>query len=362
MLHAVIMAGGSGTRFWPASRNDRPKQLLDLTGESTMIQATVGRFAGLVEPHNILVVTNQQLVNRIRDQLPGVPTESVIGEPCRRDTAPCVGLAAILVSQNDPDAVMVVSPADHVISTTRQFQSAIQHAVELIRRDATRLVTFGIRPTYPAESFGYIERDAHIGDTSGTDAIETFAVKRFREKPTIDVAAEYVASGDFYWNSGIFVWRAATILDQLRQHEPVLFKHLMTIAESLDKSDYQTVLSHEFEALPAKSIDYAVMEKANQVVVIEAPFSWDDLGSWRSLARLRGEDEAGNTIVGQHLGIDTTGTIVRCDEGNLVVTIGLRDCIVVQSGGATLVADKNCEEQVREVVSQLRVKGWEQFL
>ncbi len=363
MLHAVIMAGGSGTRFWPASRDERPKQLLNLTGESTMIQATVNRLEGLVDLANVMIVTNQRLVAAVRDQLPELPADSVIGEPCRRDTAPCIGLAAAWIAHRDPEAIMIVLPADHVISTSAQFQAAMRYAADLVRADASRLVTFGIRPTYPAESFGYIERAETLdGSDTAAGRISAFVVKQFHEKPAAAVAERYVAAGNCYWNSGIFLWRAATILAQLQQRESEMYAHLMTIAASLGQPDLDVVLAREFAAIQGKSIDYAVMEYAENVVVIEAPFSWDDLGSWRSLARLRGEDPAGNTIVGRHLGIDTTGSIVRSDDNHLVVTVGLKDVIVVHADGITLVADKNCEEQVRDVVKELRERGWTQFL
>ena len=361
MLHAVIMAGGSGTRFWPASRRNRPKQLLNLAGDDTMIQATIGRLARLVPHERILVVTNQRLVEPIRAQLPALPPESVIGEPCRRDTAPCVGLAAAWVTRTDPEAIMVVMPSDHVISTDAQFCDAIEYAAELVRDDVERLVTFGINPTYPAESFGYIERGDSLR-VSTEKNVPTFVVKQFREKPTADVAQQYIDTGEFYWNSGIFVWSAATILQQLETHEPQMYAHLMTIANSIGTPDFDATFVREFSAIEGRSIDYAVMEKAKQVVVVEAPFSWDDLGSWQSLARLRSTDENNNVIVGDHLGIDTRGCIVRCDEGHLIATIGLEDCIVVRTSDATLVASKHCEEQVRDIVKQLETRGDDQHL
>jgi mannose-1-phosphate guanylyltransferase len=361
MLHAVIMAGGAGTRFWPASRSNFPKQLLSLAGDDTMIQATVARLADLVPPERALVVTNQRLVEPIRQQLPQLPASSVIGEPCKRDTAPCVGLAAAWVARDDPDAIMVVTPADHVISTDEQFCQAIEHAMAIVRDDPSRLVTFGIRPTYPAESFGYIERAQPLAIPQAA-GIPTFVVEQFREKPTAEVAQTYVDAGNFYWNSGIFVWSAKTILEQLQTHEPKMYGHLMTIAGAMGTSDFERVFAREFEAIEGRSIDYAVMEKAQQVVVVEAPFAWDDLGSWQSLARLRGTSDEGNTIIGKHIGIGTQGTIVRGDDDHLIVTIGLEDCIVVRTEDATLVASKHCEEQVRDVVKQLQQKNWTQYL
>jgi mannose-1-phosphate guanylyltransferase len=360
MLHAIIMAGGSGTRFWPTSRNASPKQLLDLAGGRTMIQATVDRLGELASPERTLVVTNRRLVDAISQQLPDLPPESLIGEPCKRDTAPCIGLAAALVSRNDPDAVMVVMPADHVIRPTEQFQRAIQHAVKMVDQEPSRIVTFGISPSYAAESFGYIERGEDVEVTG--DAPATYRVVRFREKPSAATAKEYLSAGNFYWNSGIFVWKAATILEALRKYEPEMMSHLNTIADAAGTADFEEVLDREFSAIKGKSIDYAVMEHYEDVVVVEAPFQWDDVGSWQSLARLRDSDEDGNTIVGKHLGISTQNSIVRSAEDHLIVTIGLDDCIVVHTPDATLVARKDQEEAVREVVKQLEERGWQEYL
>lgn len=357
MLHAVIMAGGAGTRFWPASRAARPKQLLDLAGERTMIQATVDRLGDLVPAERLLVVTNQQLVAPMAEQLPQVRREALIGEPCKRDTAPCVGLAALLVSHADPEATMVVMPADHVITPEESFRAAISQAVQLVDANPTRLVTFGIRPTFPAESYGYIERGAALPGVAGA-----YQVAKFREKPQLAVAEEYLATGRFYWNAGIFVWKAKTILKALAEYEPELFAHLAAIGKSIGTPQFPETFAQEFNALRGKSIDYAVLERYPDVAVLEATFGWDDVGNWQSLARLRGVDSEGNTVVGRHAGIDTRGTIVRTEGQHLVVTVGLEDCIVVHTPDATLVVNKRNEEAVRKVNDLLKQKGWEEYL
>lgn len=357
MIYAVIMAGGSGTRFWPASRAARPKQLLSLAGDKSMIQATLDRLSGLLPPQRSLIVTNQRLVDTMRAQMPSLPATSIIGEPCKRDTAPCVGLAAVMLLREDADAIMVVMPADHVIQATDRFQDAIRHAVRLVEEKPERKITFGIRPTYPAESFGYIERGGSLGDHE-----RTHAVQQFHEKPNVERAEQYLAAGTFLWNSGIFVWRASTILAELKKHEPEMHGHLVAIGDAIGSSGFEEVFAHEFAAIEGRSIDYAVMEKAQDVVVVEAPFDWDDLGSWQAIARLRGTDGEGNTIVGKHIGIDTTGTIVRGDNDHLIVTVGLEDCIVVHTPDATFVANMSREESVREVVRILEEKGWQEHL
>jgi mannose-1-phosphate guanylyltransferase len=362
MLHAVIMAGGSGTRFWPESRGPLPKQLLNLVGERTMLQSTVDRLGGLVPAERTMIVTGAALVAEVRRQLPELPATAIVGEPCRRDTAPCIGLAALLVSRDDPDAVMAVMPSDHVISTDAAFQRAIADAAALVAASPGRIVTFGIRPTYAAESFGYIERGEPLAAGSAQGGVAAFHVKRFHEKPKADVARQYLSAGTFYWNSGIFVWRAATILQALAQRQPEMIARLQAIAAAAGSPQYGEVFEREFTAIRGVSIDYAVMEQARDVVVIEAPFHWDDVGSWQAIARLRGADEQGNTILATHVGLNTSGTIVRGPDGHLIVTLGVNDLIVVHTPEATLVANKHDEESIRELVKVIAERGWEKYL
>ena len=377
MLHAVIMAGGSGTRFWPLSRTARPKQLLDLTGGRTMIQATVDRLAGLVPPERTWVITNRSLVEPISEQLPQLDRRKIVGEPCKRDTAPAIGLAALLIAaRSEPKgATMLVMPADHLIEPTEAFQLAIKQATQIVDDNPDTLVTFGIRPTYPAESFGYIERGDALADGPSQHSerlAPAFAVRRFREKPARSVAEEYLVSGKFYWNSGIFVWKTETIWQALRSYEPEMVDHIHLIVRSAMAAEMSNELDRlhlaqedfdrEFTAIRGKSIDFAVMEHYQPVVVIEAPFTWDDVGSWQSLARSVGSDGTGNTVIGKHLGIRTLGSIVRSTPEHLVVTLGLNDCIVVHTPDATIVADKHQEEAIREVVKALEERGWQEYL
>ncbi len=360
MLHAIVMAGGSGTRFWPASRSALPKQLLPLAGERTLLEDTVDRLAGLVPTERMMIVTAARLLDPIRRQLPGIPAASLVGEPCKRDTAPCIGLAALLVSRHDPDATMAVMPSDHVIRPVAKFQEAIRQAEGLVAAAPDRLVTFGVRPTYPAESFGYIQQGEPL--PAGPGEAPAFAVASFKEKPPTSVAREYLAAGTYLWNAGIFVWRAATILEALAERQPECLRHLEAIAAAWEGPDRERVFAEEFAAIKGISIDYAVLEHASDVAVIEAPFGWDDLGGWSAVARQRGEDRAGNTVVGRHIGIDSRGTIVHTDGDHLVVTLGLEDMLVVHTADATLVADRGHEEAVRKVVAELESRGWNEFL
>lgn len=361
MQYAVVMAGGTGTRFWPASRAACPKQLLDLGTGRTMIQATIDRLGDLVSPDRILIVTNAQLVDPIAAQFPHLPAGAILGEPCKRDTAPCIGLAAAWVCQRDPEGIMLTMPADHVIRPDDVFQQSLAHAVRLVESDPSRLITFGIRPTYAAEIFGYIERGEEIADAH-EPARPVYAVRKFHEKPNASLARAYLESGNCYWNSGIFVWRAQTILDELDRHEPEMSAHLQVIARSLSAPSFPQVLAEEFPRIQGKSIDYAVMERSRKVYVIEAPFAWDDVGNWQSLSRLAGSDAHGNTIQGKHVGVDTSGCIVRGSDNHLIVTVGLTDTIVVHTPDATLVANKHCEESLRAVVKILQDRGWTEYL
>ncbi len=358
MIHAVIMAGGAGTRFWPESRVALPKQLLKMAGPRTMIQSTMDRLVGLCDPKNCLIVTNRQLVDAVAAQLPEVPGESLIGEPCKRDTAPCVGLAAFWIGKRDPTGIMLMLPADHVIQATSAFQAAVRKGAELVQADPTRIITFGIRPTYPSEAFGYIERDS----VASSADLGVFRVKRFREKPNRQTAQQFLEAGGFYWNAGIFLWRVDTIKSALRRFEPEMYAHVECIAQALGAPQFTEVFEREFAAIGGKSIDYAVLEKYDNVWVIEAPFDWDDVGNWTSLSRLVGTDHSGNTIQATHVGIDTTNSIVRGASEHLIVTVGLNDCIIVQTPDATLIANRNDEEKIRNVVKALSEKGLNRFL
>lgn len=359
VLHAVIMAGGSGTRFWPASRNSYPKQLLHLVGESTMLQATFERLQGMVSAEHTLVMTNEHLVDAVRQQLPLVPPEQIVGEPMKRDTAACIGLAASLILHADPDAIMLVLPADHVISTDQQFHECMLAGVRLIEQQPSRIVTFGIRPNYPAESFGYVQRGEAL---SASKVAGAYRVEFFREKPNRQIAEQYLQAGTYYWNSGIFMWRADTILQALRQFEPNMMQHIDAIATSMGSPSFPATLHREFAAIHGRSIDFAVMERYNDVAVIEATFRWDDVGSWQAIGRLTEPDEQGNCVRGKFLPIQSQRMIVYGDEQHLIVTIGMQDTIVVHTSNATLVAPKHEEERVREVVKQLQTRGWEDYL
>lgn len=363
MLHAVIMAGGSGTRFWPQSRKTMPKQLLPLTGSQTMIQQTVDRCEGWIPPERTWIVTNQSQVETTLTQLPQLPTTNALVEPCGRNTAPCVGLAAIHALREDPDATMFVMPADHVIRPVEVFQQAAKQAVSIVSSMPDAFVLFGIPPSFPATGYGYIERGDGLKLTENAADSTGFHVRSFREKPNADVAQQYVDSGNYYWNCGIFCWRAAAILAALQQFEPEMHAHLMKLSEVLGTEQWQSTLEAEFPKMNSISIDYAVLERADKVAVVEAPFDWDDVGSWPALPRLAGVDDDGNTVDGTFSGVETSGCIIRSTESNhLVATLGLQDCIVVHTRDATLVARKDQADEIRKLVAKIEADGLERFL
>lgn len=357
MLHALIMAGGFGTRFWPESRAGRPKQFLPLAGPGTMLQAAYDRLAGLIDPGHVIVATNERFVDLVKEQLPGLAPGAILGEPCRRDTAPCIGLAAMEIRRRDADATMVVLPADQVIQPTAEFQAAARVAAAIVDRDPQCFATFGIQPTRPAVSYGYIECGERVWELSDDSSVVAYRARAFCEKPPEEIARQYVAGGKHLWNAGIFIWKAAAVLESLAKHEPDLHARLLVIDAARHSAEYRETLEREFAAMRSVSIDYAIMERATNVVVIQAPFEWDDVGSWQSLARLHGTDADGNTILGKHLGRNTSGTIVRNTENHLVVTLGLKDCLIVHAADVTLVADKNQEDQVRKLVQLVEELG-----
>jgi mannose-1-phosphate guanylyltransferase len=355
MLHAIIMAGGSGTRFWPKSRRDRPKQLLRLAGESTMLQQTVARVEHLVTPDRVLIVTGADQAEATRAQLPDLPVENVIAEPCPRDTAPCVALAAGIVAGKDPDGTMIVMPADHVIEPVEAFQATVRAAVAVLDDDPAALVTFGIKPTRAETGYGYIERGDQIETREG---ISVYRVVQFREKPDRATAERFLAAGHFVWNSGIFVWRARTILEALRVHRPQLAQGLEPILHALGTPEQPQALARYFPRLERIPIDKAVMEHAENVRLLEVPYNWNDVGDWRALADLLERDAAGNAIQGHVVARETTNSIIISDDGGLVATLGVIDLVVVHSGKATLVARKDQLDKLKALVEGLGEAGY----
>ena len=354
MLHVVIMAGGSGTRFWPKSRRVRPKQLLSLFGTDSLLQDTVARVLPLASPGRTWVITGADQLEATRAQLPQIPAENIIGEPCPRDTAPCVGLAAALIARIDPDATMIVVPADHVVKPAAAFQKTAKIALELIERDPNLLVTLGVRPTRPETGYGYIERGELLGTREG---IGISRVTMFREKPSKEVAEQFVAAGTFAWNAGVFLWRADTILREIREHRPDVGAAIDRIRAALGTADSAKVIAQEYEQLPRVPIDKAVMEKAANVCVLEVTYEWSDVGDWRSLDELLPHDAARNAFQGSVHALETSRCLVIAEDG-VVGVLGVEDLVIVQSGGATLVAHRSRLDKLKPLVESLSEAGF----
>ncbi|NNJ26591.1 mannose-1-phosphate guanylyltransferase [Alienimonas chondri] len=375
MLHAVVMAGGSGTRFWPQSRTALPKQLLPIAGEKTMLRQTVDRLygdggpngagetagEGTIAPERVWVVTNAVQAEEVRKQLPEVPAGNVLVEPCARNTAPCVGLAAVHLQQADPDATMLVLPADHVIGPPEVFQQAAATAAKVVADGPGRFVLFGVPPTFPSEGFGYIQRGAPL---SGFEEQKAFSVASFREKPDAATAEEYIASGDFYWNCGIFTWRADAILDALAEYESNTRARLETIAGVVGSDRYDEVVAEQFPQCDSVSIDNAVLERTDAACVLEAPFDWDDVGSWGALRRLLGEDEQGHSSdAAKFVSLESKDCTVRDTTGkHLICALGVEDLIIVHTADATLVAKRGDENAVKRLIGELKERGLEEYL
>lgn len=352
MLHAVIMAGGSGTRFWPMSRAARPKQLLSLVTDKALVVETVERLAGLVPPERVWVITNAAYADQIRALLPAVPAAHVVSEPCGRDTAPCIGLAATVVGREDPEAVLAVLPADHVVEPAEAFRAALARADGVVAASPSTLVTFGMTPTRPATGYGYIERGDARGEVGGAP---WFRVARFCEKPDLATAQEFLAAGRFLWNGGIFVFRAAAMRDRIERFLPELASGLPAAADELLESG--SISEATFGALPKISIDYGVFEKDDDVAVLEASFGWDDVGSFAALERVLKRDAAGNVGVGDRTLIDARENVVISGDDHHVAIVGVEGLVVVHTGDATLVCRKEDAERVKDVVARLSESG-----
>jgi mannose-1-phosphate guanylyltransferase len=348
---AVIMAGGGGTRLWPLSRQARPKQVLSLVGDRTMFEHAVDRIAPLFQPEEILVVTGKDQVDELLLQAPEMPQESFIIEPMGRGTAPAIGLGAIHIRHRDPQAVMAVLTADHFIRDVEQFRSAMTAAAAVAEQG--HLVTLGITPSFPATGYGYIKQGEQL-DTA--DGFKVFRTEQFTEKPSPETAFQMVQSGDYAWNSGMFVWRIDRIMEEIQSQMPELYDQLAQVEGVIGTPAYEPTLRRVWPEVSPQTIDYGVMEGAEDVVVIPVDIGWSDVGNWSSMRDILPAEEDGNVVVGEHIGIETRNGIFFGGH-RLIATIGLEDVIVVDTENALLVCALDQEQQVRELVRQLKEAG-----
>jgi mannose-1-phosphate guanylyltransferase len=358
--YAVIMAGGSGTRLWPLSRKDRPKQSLAIPGERTLFQQAVERLEGLFSDDHILIVTVTDQVAMLSEQCPSIPEENYIIEPLPRGTASVVGLASLAIQSRDPDGTMAILTADHLMQNAAHLRQLLKAAYAVAQEHY--LVTLGIRPTFPATGYGYIQKGASLGEFEGLDA---FRVKAFKEKPALDVAEEMISDGQHFWNSGMFIWQVQTVMAEFERQMPDLFAKLQQIKESWHTEQPKGMIETVWPTITPQTIDYGIMEHAEKVAVIPSvDLGWNDVGSWESLFDALDPDESGNIVLrGTPVTFDTHGTLICGDsQDRLIVTIGVHDLIIIESGNAILVCDRKEAQKVRDVVNHLKQNDREEYL
>ena len=349
----VIMAGGRGERFWPQSRLKRPKHLLPIVGDTPMLSQTIARLDGLVSLDRIFVITNIEQRDSVLETCPNLLPERVIGEPIGRDTAAAVGLAALLVQKEGQDASFALLPADHVIEDKVGFQETLEIAFEAAEA-ADQLVTVGIKPTFPSTGYGYLEQGEKLSDHGHRSVSE---VSRFVEKPNLEVAQQYLDAGNYFWNAGMFVWRPRVILTEIERLAPNLSQGLASLSEKWREVGVLADAMNEiYPQLEKISIDFAVMEQAERVAMIESSFDWDDVGEWPAIERHYPKDEYGNVCKGAGLALDSSGNLTFSENGHSISLLGVKDLIVVQSGDATMVCHKDKAQEVKALAQAVGEK------
>ncbi|MCX8019759.1 MAG: sugar phosphate nucleotidyltransferase [Chitinophagaceae bacterium] len=355
--YVAIMAGGIGSRFWPVSRAGFPKQFLDILGiGKTLIQQTFERYARLVPVENIYIITSAEYVPVVKQQIPDIPGQNILSEPSRKNTAPCIAYISFKLIQKDPEALMIAAPADNLIPETDEFIKTARKAFDFVSH-VNALVTIGVKPTYPNTGYGYIQHDTLEA------APGIYKVKTFTEKPNEELAKTFIASGDFLWNAGIFTWKVKNILSALEKYEPDLYELFYTEKEKFNTPHEHEALQSIYPQCTNISIDYAVMEKADNVYLIPASFSWSDLGTWNSAWENKEKDYFGNAVVGKNVMIiDAVNCMVHAPDNKLVVLQGLNDFIVIDTKDVLLICQKNKEQDIKDYVAEIKRTKGEKFL
>lgn len=355
--YVAIMAGGIGSRFWPVSRQRLPKQFLDIlnTG-NTLIQATYKRFSGFIPAENIYVVTSEEYASLVKEQLPDIPVKNILAEPSRKNTAPCVAYISFKLHQLDPLASFIVAPSDQLILETETFSGICKHALEFVDRNDA-LLTLGIKPTYPNTGYGYIQHEsAPVEDN-------VYPVKVFTEKPNLEMAKAFIASGDFLWNAGIFAWRASVILNAFEKYLPEMYEVFATEKELLGTEHEKEAIERIYPQCVNISIDYGIMEKAKNVNIIPSSFGWSDLGTWNSAYENMDKDDKGNAIKGTNvMTVDATGNMIHVENNKMVVVQGLEDYVVVDTNDVLLICKKEKEQEIKEYMAEVKKNKGERFL
>lgn len=365
-MYGIVLAGGVGSRLWPHSRNNTPKQLLKLLSAHSLLQETVNRLTPLMPIENIVIVTGENHAEQAREQLPGLPVENVLVEPAARGTAPAIGLALLHITRlakanHDSDPIIGSFHADHIITKVTDFQQVVQDAAAVAEQGF--IVTLGITPNEPHTGYGYIERGAELANPAGRSV---YRVERFVEKPPRVTAEEYLATGRYSWNSGMFTWKLSTIMGEFEKYQPELYRQLDEIGAAYDQPDYDRVLPKVWNQMRTETIDVGIAEKSKQMAVIPADFGWSDVGDWSVVADLlaaQKSDQNNNAVVGHHVGLDTSNTLVYSStEGKLIATIGLDNLVIVDTGDVLLVCDRKKNQDVKKVVEKLKEQGLHHYL
>ena len=352
-ITAVIMAGGKGERFWPESREHHPKQFLSLTGDGeTMIQKTVRRISPVVQAEDIFIVTNSAYKNLVREQLPEIPAENVLSEPCGRNTAPCIAFAGAVIRKKYGNAVMLVLPSDHLIKYENIFTRTLCNAI-VKATEGDNLLTIGITPTYAETGYGYI----NFSDEDGN----AYKVERFVEKPDLRTAKKYLSSGKYLWNSGMFVWKVSAIMDCFAKFMPEIFTGTEKIADAYGTPDFEKVLETEYNKFPSESIDFGIMEKAENIFTIPSNFGWDDVGSWLAVERINETDDNRNFIKGDVIAENCKRTTIYGGK-RLVTALGVEDTVIVDTDDVLLVCSKNSTQDIKKIISKLRENNRTEFI
>lgn len=356
-MYAAIIAGGSGTRLWPSSRKEMPKQFHSLYGENTLLQESVRRLDPLIKKEDIYIIANRAHEEIVREQLPWLGKENFIGEPMGKNTAPAVGVIASIINKKDPDGVILISPADHIIAKEALFRRLLEVGAE-VASEGPNTVTIGIKPTYPSTGYGYIQ----MSDTHHTHGdVDVHKALSFKEKPDEKTAEEYVASWSYVWNSGMFMWSAKTIMHLFKQHAPDIYKSLKRYEDALGTPQEAKVFDEIYDEFPSISVDYAILEHAHNIHVIPASIGWNDLGSWASLHEIMEKDEAGNAVVGDFIGVDTHNCLIH-SKGRLVATVGLENMVVVDTGDVVMILPAERSQDVKALLDELKKQGKEKYL